>query len=612
MVLFLSPVLFFIISCNKTTREYAPRVEGELKQWHNVVLVFHGPDTGENDSINPFLRYRLNVTFSKGNKRYVIPGYYAADGNAAETGADIGNNWKVNFCPDDFGIWNYEVSFRAGKDIAVNDDPEAGEKIYSDGYKDRIRILPSDKTGRDFRAKGRLIYDEEHYLRFSGTGEPFLKGGSDSPEDFLGYQEFDGTYFGAWNDSTRAGEAKPNKELHRYLPHMSDWKEGNPVWRTNKGKGIIGALNYLASKGMNSVYMLTDNVGGDGKDVFPWTTYNSDFTRFDVSKLEQWEIVFNYMDQLGLMCHFVTQENENQLLLDSGKVGLTRKLYYRELIARFSHHLAVTWNLGEENGPSAWADKGQTGQERREMAIYFKTHDPYKNFIAIHTHSGKADRDKILEDLLGFPSLDGTGLQTMPYEVHNETIRWRIKSSQKGRNWIVSSDEIGPADTGAKPDTYDPFHDLIRRKVLWGNLMAGGAGVEWYFGYNYPNNDLNCEDWRSRDNLWNQTRIALDFFHKFLPFSYMKPADELVMPDSAYCLAAPDSLYALYIPENAGCRLHINTQGSYATGWFDPRAGGSLVQGDTVLTDADGVLHIQNPVTLRKEPDWAVLIKKIK
>ena len=67
------------------------KVTGELKKWHDVTLTFTGPETGENARPNPFRDYRLTVTFVKGQKRYVIPGYYATDGNAAETGAKAGN-----------------------------------------------------------------------------------------------------------------------------------------------------------------------------------------------------------------------------------------------------------------------------------------------------------------------------------------------------------------------------------------------------------------------------------------------------------------------------------------------------------------------------------------
>ncbi len=48
----------------------------------------------------------------------------------------------------------------------------------------------------------------------------------------------------------------------------------------------------------------------------------------------------------------------------------------------------------------------------------------------------------------------------------------------------------------------------VRKQTLWGVLMAGGAGVEYYFGYQFTQNDLVCEDWRSRDQSWDYCRIA--------------------------------------------------------------------------------------------------------
>ncbi len=68
----------------------------------------------------------------------------------------------------------------------------------------------------------------------------------------------------------------------------------------------------------------------------------------DVSRLDQWEIVFGHGTQKGMYLHFKTSETENEMLLDSGDLGVQRRLYYRELIARYSHHLALNWNLGEE------------------------------------------------------------------------------------------------------------------------------------------------------------------------------------------------------------------------------------------------------------------------
>ena len=119
--------------------------------------------------------------------------------------------------------------------------------------------------------------------------------------------------------------------------------------KTEKVKIMIGAVNYLASKGMNVFSFITMNIQGDDRNVFPYVDYNT-YDRFDVSKLDQWEIVFEHGEKLGMFLHFKTLEAENQGLLDNGGVGLYTKLYYRELIARFGHHLALNWNLCEETG----------------------------------------------------------------------------------------------------------------------------------------------------------------------------------------------------------------------------------------------------------------------
>ena len=37
-----------------------------------------------------------------------------------------------------------------------------------------------------------------------------------------------------------------------------------------RGKGLIGALNYLAEKGLNAFSFLTYNAGGDGDQVWPF------------------------------------------------------------------------------------------------------------------------------------------------------------------------------------------------------------------------------------------------------------------------------------------------------------------------------------------------------
>lgn len=580
----------------------------QATKWDKVTLSFAGPETAEDAADNPFTDYRLNVVFSKGLKKMLVPGYYAADGNAGESSATAGNVWKVHFRPDEEGEWTYQVSFRKGANIAVDDDPQAGEPVAFDGEEGKLIVSAGNYQLPDLRAKGRLAYVRERYLQFQETGEFFLKGGADSPEDLLGYADFDGTHKETEGEN-RSGEAENKAVLHSYAPHAADWQTGDPTWQGGKGKNLIGGINYLASKGMNSIYFLTMNIGGDGKDVWPYTGYD-ERSRFDCSKLDQWEVVFDHMERKGIMLHIVTQETENEKLLDDGDTGPQRKLYYRELIARFGHHLAVTWNMGEENGPASFSPNGQTTEQQKAMTDYFKTHDPYQNYVVIHTHSHKELRHEMFDRLLGHPSLDGPSIQ-IGYigDAHEDTKRWVEKSAEAGHPWVVNIDEIGPANRGLDPDDReDNNQDTVRVSVLWGNLMAGGSGAEWYFGYLNHNNDLGCEDWRSRDRMWDYTKVALDFFQGHLPFAEMESHDEL-SGENTYCLAKPGEVYAVFLPLGGEASIDLTgAEGSYSVSWYNPRTGGEPQQTEVTTVEGGEVRSLGNPPS-ESEKDWAVLVK---
>lgn len=598
----------FIIIFSCSPRENEP-ANYSTQKWHKTTLSFQGPSTHELAEDNPFQNYRLMVTFTNGDNSYTIPGFYAADGNAAETGADSGNVWKVRFMPDLEGTWDYTVSFRKGENIAIDDDPEAGEAVFFDGETGKLEVSAIHGASMGFHAMGRLMYTGDRYLQFAETGEYFLKGGADSPENFLAYTGFDGTYMHG-DTVQREGEAKPEVHLHKYEAHIQDWQQGDPIWQGDKGKGIIGALNYLASKGMNSVYFLTMNIDGDGKDVWPYINHQ-ERTRFDVSKLDQWEIVFDHMENLGLMLHMVLQETENEMLLDNGDTGPERKLYYRELIARFGHHLAITWNMGEENGPASFSPNAQDTRQQKDMVKYIKENNPYNSFVVIHTHSQPKERHEIFTPLLGFEYLNGPSMQIGKIaDIHQETKNWLHKSDSAGHQWVVMMDEIGPHFRGVDPDNReDNNQDTIRHLALWGNLMAGGGGVEWYFGYLNPHNDLGMEDWRSRDRMWDYTRNALDFFHRNLPFQDMQTI-EGILSQPGYAFGKKGDTMAFYLPQAEGIELDLSEfSGNYQIQWYNPRTGGELQQGSLATVKGGGKISIGAPPT-DPEKDWVALVKK--
>jgi hypothetical protein len=583
-----------------------------IARWHTLTLDFQGPQTRETAHENPFTHYRLLVEFKHADRRYLVRGFYAADGDAANSGADAGDRWRVRFTPDLEGEWTYRASLRYGPDIAIDDAPDLGTAVRIANPSGRFQVTRSDKDGVDFRAHGRLQVDNG-YFKFQDADRYWLKVGTNSPENLLGFADFDGTY--RVGDQNREGEARPGEGLHAYAAHASDWRPGDPTWRGGKGKSLIGAINYLASTGMNAAYFLTMNIDGDGKDVWPYIDHR-DFTRFDCSKLEQWEIVFAHMQSKGILLHLVTQERENERLLDDGDVGRLRKLYYRELIARFGHHLGLVWNLGEENGPVSWSPIAQSDAQRKAMAQAFERMDPYGHPVLLHTHSTAEDKDKLLTPLLGETGLDGLSFQVDKRErVHDELIEWRAAAAKTGHPWLITMDEIGEWHSGALPDAVDPDHDTLRRYALWGALLAGGAGVEWYFGAKHPANDLTSEDWRMRARLWAQTRYAHTFFTAYLPYWRMHPAQALVNAADAYVFAEPGAIYAIYLPAPSAVNLDLrNRPGKYSVRWYDPFTGGDLQQGEIAQLNGDALRLLGLPPASqqRQRPaqDWVVLVRR--
>ncbi len=590
---------------------YSPEIQGvsvsgELKKWHSVTFTFNGPECSETDEYNPFFNYRLNVTFTHHGtgKTYEVPGYFAADGNAGMTSAASGNKWRVHFTPDELGEWEYSVDFKKGQWVAVRSrtrNVPGGE--YMDGITGKFKIDVSDKSGRDFRAHGRLEYAGEKYLRFAETGEYFYKCGPDAPENFLSYYGFDGDFMtdGHKDDLVKTWEA-----------HLKDWEKGDPQWSEGRGREIIGALNYLASKGLNAFSFLTNNVAGDDRNVFPYVDYNT-WDRFDCSKLDQWEIVFTHAQKLGLFLHFKTMEVENQGLLDFGGIGGYTKLYYRELIARFGHHLALNWNLCEEFGDWGGFDDKETmpmyAPERKLQAQYIYDLDPYHHHMVIHNGEWF---DKLYGEEC---KLTGASLQTTEEDFSrvNPWVKKCIEEAREaGKVWAVACDEPGDASHSLITDSEDPGHFKARTNGLWGAMLAGAWGTEWYFGYEHPHSDLTCQDYRSRDLFWDMGVICINFFaQNNFPVTEMNSMNELISSNDDYCYAKEGDTYLVLLKKGVKSQLNLKEfDGNYSVKWFDPRNGGPLQNGSIKRIKGSGMKSLGTPPD-NYEKDWIVVVRRI-
>jgi len=564
-------------------------VSGELKKWHTVTVSFSGPTATETDSSpNPFLGYRLQVIFTgPAGQSCDVPGFFDGDGN----GGGAGNVWRVRFTPGEPGKWSYRASFRSGKEVAVSLDAPAGRATHFDGVTGSFTVADRDPIAPGFLKWGRLEYVGGYYLKFR-DGSYWIKGGTDSPENLLAYKGFENTPQGK----------------HEYSPHVADWRPGDPDWGDGAGKGIIGALNYLSSRHVNSIYFLPMNIGGDGKDTWPFVAPNgaidpngspsNDNLHYDISKLRQWEIVFAHAQRKGIFLHFVLNEAEepNKRELDDATLGVERKLFYREMIARFAHHNALQWNISEEY------DLGlNLGPDRvKQFAEYVQAVDPYDHPITVH-HCGKnpepawlpflGDKRFSITSFQYYKELAGRG---------REIEKWRRKTVDAGRPLPICLDEI-------RWTTKDNQADQ-RKDILWPTFLSGGHTEH------FLEEDPDTEDFRRYDDLWVWTWYARKFMEENLPFWEMEPMDELLKGPAAadprsQVFAKPGEVYAVYLPvASKGAALDLSeAPGAFDIRWYNPRTGDFEGQKNTVSGG--------KPVGLVPPPgspsdDWAVLVKR--
>lgn len=589
-------------------------VSGDLSKWSKITLDFTGPDASETDNNpNPFLDYRLQVKFTgPGGQTYDVPGFFAGDGE----GGDSGTVWRVHFSPDEAGKWSYHAEFKSGGQIAINPDQQ-GEPADFDGAHGSFQIEELNPSAPGFYKWGRLEYTGGHYFKFR-DGNYWIKGGADSPENFLAYKGFDNTF----GSSQNYDDLESIPTLHGYETHFGDWNPGDPDWGDGDGKGIIGALNYLSSKNVNSIYFLLMNIGGDGKDVFPWTgspvpegSPENDNLHYDISKLNQWETVFEHAQKKGIALHAVFNEAEeaNKRELDNGELGPERKLFYREMTARFAHHPALQWNISEE-----FNLKFDLGAERvREFAAYIRLVDPYDHPITVHTAGDPLEE---LAFTFGDTLFSTTSVQLNQRRIDHITEEIRKQTANAGRPLPASMDEF-TVDMGGNR-SWIPIDNanLQRKQKLWPTYLSGGQ-IEFILeGF------LEVDSFKKpeTDALWDYIGHARKFMETHLPFHEMQPMDELVSGESALTVGEGDGVtselgaqifgkagevYAVYYPvaEVTGSIDLTDLSGEATLRWYNPRTGNFAGEPKQI---SGGKNVPVGPSPSAPEEDWVILIQK--
>jgi hypothetical protein len=507
-----SPVIFGLnpFSLNSQLQTY------QLHQ--SLEINLSGPASSGMGTPNPFL-IDVEITFTgPGNQTYVVPGFYDGDG----AGGMDGSTWKARFSPDAAGTWTYNTS-------SPNSllDGESGSFEVVDGGVCQP-YLPGGLP--DLPCIGRLESVGDHYLKFK-DGTYWLKGGANEPEDFLA--------------------------------------PGQTVGFSDKE----AAINYLSSKGVNSLYIMLNNIGGDGNNVWPWvgstsSQAQSNQERFDIQKLTEWEQIFTYIQEKGIVLHLVLED-------DSGWTGFNRDRYYREMIARFGHHNGLFWNISEEYNENYSANQIKLfTQSIRDL-------DAYDHPITVH-QQGSLDN---WLPFVGHSSFDLTSLQTSKKTLNTEAVSWFNQVESSGKTIPVSFDETGLIEISDR--------DLARH-IIWSVYMGGGNFELFTYQLN------SYQDFSA--HFADMTR-ARGFVEQF-PFWVMRPMNELLISGSGYIFAQAGEEYSAYLPNGGQIELDLTgTQESLIGEWFNPRDGSSQSIG---VVQGGAIRQISAP----SNDDWALMLTK--
>ena len=467
---------------------------GRFPKWTEIEISLSGPESLGRGEPNPFSIF-VDVTFAgPTGKEHSVPGFYDGDG----MGGLDGNVWRVRFSAGEVGKWSFSST---------------SKNRLLDGWKGWLTVVAVSEDAPGFYRWGRLeavgtASNQIRYLKFR-DGPYWLKAGCDDPENFLGnFRNYD----------TLAKRR--------------------------------AAVDYLAARGINSMYIMSHNIDGDHRDVWPWLgrtaaeakSHAGADARFDVTKLDQWRQLFEYMQTKGVVPYLVLED-------DSAWSGYDHARYYREIIARFGYLPALVFNCGEEYNENY----------RLSQALQFMQQlhqiDPYDHPRGIH-NVNRPNNDYVDAEHIDLTSIQTgspgsrTGLENA-LEHNRITIDWINRClARRRRVLVVNFDEARPEED---------------RRCWWSVYLGGGV---WETHVRQPY-DRPPSAW---EPAWTQLGGARVFMES-LPFWEMQPHNELVVDGRAFCLAKPGHVYALYLPAGGSITMSLAANVGYDVAWWNPANG---------------------------------------
>ena len=461
---------------------------GIYSKWSKVEITLQGPSSnGLSNSNNPF-KESIDVVFTgPDGQKFQVPGFYDGDGK----GGMNGNVWKVRFSSNKTGQWSFTST---------------SNNSLLNGYKGTFSVSTPSGNAKGFAKWGRLEYVGGHYLKFA-DGPYWLKGGADEPEDFLGDE-----VLGDWN-------------------------------------GKKAAVDYLATKGVNSLYIMPHTVDGDGDNVWPWAS-KKDSEHFDVAKLAKWDDLFDHIQSKEIVLHLVLED-------DSGWTGFNRSLYYRQMVARFSHYNGLYWNISEEY------NENYSSSQIKSFGQQLQNLDPFDHPITVHHADGLDTWDPFIGDngfaLTSFQPAGPSDKVAFRASVNNDVIKWRSDSKKAGWPLTISMDESGGFNSTDRSDA---------RKTFWAVYMGGGM-------YEIFTLEVRQKGFQAFENIWNDMRHARNFVEG-LPFWELTPGNSLLTngKGNKYCFYKKGELYAIYLENGGTVSLDLSAEiGKFSVRWYDPQTG---------------------------------------
>jgi len=508
------------------TANAEPRHKGSFIKWQCIEILLPGPESKGRGEPNPF-NIIVDVTFTgPSGKQFIMPGFYDGDGK----GCLNGSVWKVRFSADETGHWKFTSR-------------SSNSKLNA--HSGTFIVTASEKDSPDFYRWGRLeavatAADNIRYLKFR-EGPYWMKAGCDDPENFLG--------------------------------NLSNY---------NMNIKRMEAVDYLSAKGINSIYIMTHTIDGDGKDVWPWLGLDvkeakangGSGSRFDVTKLEEWRELFEYMQVKGMVVYIILED-------DSGWKDYDHIRYYREMVARFSYLPALIFNFNEEY------NENYTLYEALDFISQLKKLDPFNHPCGIHNVNLPND-DYIAASQMDFTSIQtgtaGENVAPGPLQYNQLVVDWINRCrSLNSRNLMVGIDE------GRLEED---------RKIWWSTYIGGGVWEAHVLGpYNRP-----MSAW---DTVWTElggTRI----FMESLPFWEMVSDNSVVKSGYAFCLAKPGEIYAFYLPAGGSITIELPRGQNFSAGWWNPDNGkDGRFQNESLIKGGRSIIVPPGP------GDWAVRLTRI-